>query len=152
MRLTGASVVVEGRLDDLVDRVHDRFANRFYPNESTSIRMPLRQKTLTPLPRAEVFVTLPNSTDKYFGNIKSVKRKSAAGLLSRNEDTCHPLGTDLWISPEEVQERDPADDYEYTVQLFGQEQVDDSDFFKASEDAPEHWGSVTVVVGPDRIA
>lgn len=32
--------VVEGRLDDLVDRVWDRFAHRFYPNESESCPRP----------------------------------------------------------------------------------------------------------------
>jgi hypothetical protein len=79
-----------------------------------------------------VFVTLPGGEDKYFCNVQSVRRKSAAGLLSRNEDSddaYHPIGTNLWISPEEVEERDPPSDYEYTLQLFGQEQVDESDYF-----------------------
>jgi hypothetical protein len=50
-----------------------------------------------------------------------------------------------------VQERDPAGDYEYTVQLFGQSEVDDAEYFKASEDSAEHWGRVTVTVGPELI-
>lgn len=103
---------------------------------------------------AEVFVTLPGGEDKYFCNVQSVRRKSAAGLLSRNEDSedaYHPIGTNLWISPEEVEERDPASDYEYTLQLFGQEQVDESDYFKASDDSPEHWGNLVVTASADRI-
>lgn len=110
---------------------------------------------LTLLPLAEIFVDLPSASgkiDKYFGNIHSVHRRSASGLLT-NPTTAepHPLGTNLWLTEEEIAERDPAGDYEYTVQLFGQREVDDAEYFKASEDSAEHWGRVMITVSPDRI-
>lgn len=106
---------------------------------------------------AEIFVDLPNATgkiDKYFGNIHSIHRRSASGLLSLPAAAAaepHPLGTNLWLTEEEIAERDPAADYEYTVQLFGQREVDDAEYFKASEDSVEHWGRMMITVGPERI-
>ncbi|KAJ9122598.1 hypothetical protein QFC22_002027 [Naganishia vaughanmartiniae] len=98
---------------------------------------------------------LENGEDKYFANIKSVRRKSAYqeanGGNTRRAESLHALATSLWLSPEEVAQVDPVDDYEYTVQLIGQEQMDDAEYFKASEDSADHWGDVTVVVPASRL-
>jgi hypothetical protein len=48
-------------------------------------------------------------------------------------------------------DRNLLDPIEYTLQLFGQEQVDESDYFKASDDSPEHWGNVIITASADRI-
>lgn len=82
---------ITGRIDNLVDAVFDRFRDRFFTSES-------------------VFVE--RDGDRYFALVgKVTSPRLDQGMLE------HAIGANLALSTEEASQRDPPQDYLYTVQL-----------------------------------
>lgn len=109
--------------------------------------------------RAGIFVDLDGDT--YFANVaeitlpsRSSKPSSSSSQSSSQSQTHEPhhLALQGEITQADLDERDPALEYRYRLQLISHEDVERNQHFSAAEDGPERWGENYVEVEAEKLS
>ncbi|CAK9782707.1 hypothetical protein CC85DRAFT_92470 [Cutaneotrichosporon oleaginosum] len=121
---------VEGKLDTLADKVHDRFLNRFFNDE-------------------KVFVDVQG--DKYLARV--VKTFPPKDLNPPpGGSPCHPYAMDLNLEPDDVIELDDPMKYFYQVRLIEEGGEGDRNGSPHEREGDEKWGGSVMEVQADKIS
>ncbi|KAL7419030.1 hypothetical protein Q5752_006715 [Cryptotrichosporon argae] len=149
--LSAVQFQIEGKLENLADKVFERFHNRFFDEESETQSLPVTDPSLT----AEVFVDVQG--DKYLARVvRTFPPKNLVPPPSATLPT-HPYATDLAMPNDEVVERDDPMKYFYNVRLIeeGAEEgiVADYEANGNGDDAGgERWMGSIMEVQADKIS
>ncbi|EST08685.1 DDT domain protein [Kalmanozyma brasiliensis GHG001] len=126
--LKSAQFQITGRIDELVDRVYDRFKNRFFPGETVFFDLK-GEKYYARLSKADAPVkaaAVPNG-DNADMEVKPEPNGDAASSASSPRQSpsptpIHTIGTNLTLELEQANQLDDPTQYVYTVDL-----IDDED-------------------------